>query len=61
VRGQGHDPPVTVLADDALPVLAEPVDSDEELLLDADGVVVVVDVVVMNAVVPEVVEVPAVV
>lgn len=60
MRGKGHDPPVTVLADDALPVLAEPVDSEEELLLEGDGVVVV-EVFVMDEVVSEVVEVPAVV
>jgi hypothetical protein len=43
MRGQGHDPPVTVLAEDELPVLADPVDSDEEELLDAgDGVAVLV-------------------
>jgi hypothetical protein len=42
--GAGHDAPLTVLADDAFPVLADPVESAEELLEVADGVLdVVVD------------------
>jgi hypothetical protein len=48
MRGKSHEPPLTVLADDELPVLAEPVDSDDEPVLvdvdddegDEDGVVV---------------------
>jgi hypothetical protein len=51
MRSQGHEAPLTVLAEDALPVLAEPVDRDDELLLDADGVgVLLTDVVVMSVV-----------
>jgi hypothetical protein len=45
MRGKGHEPPLTVLAEDALPVLADPVDSDDPVLVDdedADGVGVVV-------------------
>jgi hypothetical protein len=50
LRGQGHEAPLTALAEDALPVLAEPVDNDE-LLLDAEGVAVLLtDVVVMSVV-----------
>jgi hypothetical protein len=62
--GQRHDPPVTVLAEDELPVLADPVDSDDELLdeeelLDVgDGVAVLDDDMVVDEVdVP--LEVPA--
>jgi len=50
MRGKGHEPPLTVLAEDELPVLADPVDSDDPVLVDEDdedadgvGVVVVVD------------------
>jgi hypothetical protein len=44
MRGAGHDAPLTVLADDAFPVLADPVESADELLLAvADGVLEVVD------------------
>jgi hypothetical protein len=48
IRGKGHEPPLTVLAEDELPVLAEPVESDDDPVLeededeDDDGVVVVV-------------------
>jgi hypothetical protein len=43
-RGESHEPPLTVLAEDELPVLADPVDSDDEPVLldeeeaDGDGV-----------------------
>jgi len=45
---KAHEPPVTVLADAALPLLAEPVDSDADALLLVldDPVLVVVMVVV---------------
>ena len=44
MRGAGHDAPLTVLADDELPVLADPVESPDEVLEVADGVLdVVVD------------------
>jgi hypothetical protein len=55
---QRHDAPLTVLADEALPLLAEPLESDEELLLDVGEEVLVVAVVVIDAVVAAVV-VPA--
>jgi hypothetical protein len=47
MRGKGHEPPLTVLAEDELPVLADPVESDDPVLVDeddedADGVGVVV-------------------
>jgi hypothetical protein len=42
MRGKGHEPPLTVLAEDELPVLADPVDSDDPVLVDEDGVGVVV-------------------
>jgi hypothetical protein len=46
MRDRGHEPPLTVLADDALPALADPVESEDDPLLvdddEADGVVVVV-------------------
>jgi hypothetical protein len=43
IRGKGHEPPLTVLAEEALPVLADPVESDDAPLLDdVDGVTVVV-------------------
>jgi hypothetical protein len=55
MRSQGHDPPLTVLAEDELPVLADPVDSDEDELLDeeelldvGDGVAVLEDDVVVE-------------
>jgi len=51
MRGVRHDAPLTVLADDEFPVLTEPVDSAEELLEVADGVLVVatdVDVVLSD-------------
>jgi hypothetical protein len=41
MRGKGHEPPLTVLAEDELPVLADPVDREDE----ADGVGIVVVVV----------------
>ncbi len=41
MRGVRHDAPLTVLAVDEVPVLAEPVDSAEELLEVAEGVLVV--------------------
>jgi hypothetical protein len=51
MRGQGHDPPVTVLAEDEFPALAEPVDSDEDAPLElADGVGVLDDDVVVEEV-----------
>jgi hypothetical protein len=45
MRDQGHEPPLTVLADDALPALADPVESEDDPLLvdeeaEADGVAV---------------------
>jgi hypothetical protein len=50
MHGKGHEPPLTVLAEDELPVLADPVDSDDPVLADEDdedadgvGVAVVVD------------------
>ncbi len=43
VRGDGHEAPLTALADDELPLLAEPVASGAAVLLDAG--VVVIDVV----------------
>jgi hypothetical protein len=58
VGGGGHEAPLTALADDELPVLAEPVASDEELLLEAEGAavldaaVVVIDVVDVAVLVP---------
>ena len=33
MRGKGHEPPLTVLADDALPELADPVESEDDPLL----------------------------
>jgi hypothetical protein len=51
VRDCGHEPPLTVLADEALPLLADPLESDEELLLDDVGLAVLdVAVVVMDVV-----------
>ena len=48
IRGDCHEPPVTVLADDELPELAEPGDSDGDELLDVgEGVVVLVPMVVV--------------
>jgi hypothetical protein len=44
----GHEPPLTVLAEDALPELAEPVDSDDPDDVDA-GVVVADDVALDDA------------
>jgi hypothetical protein len=50
IRGKGHEPPLTVLAEDELPVLAVPVDSEVDPVLvddeedDVDGVAVPVDV-----------------
>jgi hypothetical protein len=58
VRREGHEAPLTVLADDELPVLADPVASGVVVLLDAEGVavleveVVVIDVVDVAVVVP---------
>jgi hypothetical protein len=45
-RSKGHEPPLTVLAEDELPELADPVDSDDDPVdVDVDaGVVVVVAV-----------------
>ena len=49
-RGKGHEPPLTVLAEDELPVLAEPADSEDDPLLvdeeddDADEVAPLADV-----------------
>ena len=46
MRGQGHEPPLTVLADDELPALTDPVESEDDPLVDeealGDGVAVVV-------------------
>jgi hypothetical protein len=50
VCGEGHEPPLTVLAEEEFPVLADPVESDDDPVLDeefdeaddADGVAVVV-------------------
>jgi hypothetical protein len=36
IRGKGHEPPLTVLADDELPVLADPVDSEDDPVLEVD-------------------------
>lgn len=63
MRGQGHEPPLTVLADDELPALADPVDSEDDPLVDeevlGDGVaVVVVDDVIDDVAVVDV-DVPA--
>ena len=49
MRDEGHEPPLTVLADDALPALADPVESEDDPLLvdeedEADGVAAGVDV-----------------
>jgi hypothetical protein len=56
VRGDGHEAPLTVLADDELPLLAEPVASgDGVAVLDVavpDVAVVVIDVVAVAVVVP---------
>jgi hypothetical protein len=53
MHGQVHDPPVTVLAEDEFPALADPVESDEDELLDDEelldvgfGVALLDDVVV---------------
>jgi hypothetical protein len=49
MRGKGHEPPLTVLAEDELPMLADPVERDDPVLVDDEedadgvGVVVVVD------------------
>ena len=51
MRGKGHEPPLTVLAEDELPVLADPVDREDE----ADGVGVAVVVVPVAEVPDEVV------
>ena len=65
MRGKGHEPPLTVLAEDELPVLADPVDSDDPLLVDDDedgvGVAVVVDDVTDDVEAALVAEVPALV
>jgi hypothetical protein len=56
VRGDGHEAPLTVLADDELPLLADPVASgDDVAVLDVgvpDVEVVVIDVVDVAEVVP---------
>jgi hypothetical protein len=71
IRGKGHEPPLTVLAEDELPVLAEPVESDDDPVLDEDddedeadddaGVVAVPDedIVVEDDALPAVLAVPA--
>jgi hypothetical protein len=63
MRGKGHEPPLTVLAEDELPVLADPVDSDDPVLVDEDeddeGVAVVVDDVTDDVEAELVAEVPA--
>jgi hypothetical protein len=61
MRGKGHEPPLTVLAEDELPVLADPVDSDDPVLVDVDdeGVAVVVDDVTDDVEAELVAEVPA--
>ena len=66
MRGKGHEPPLTVLAEDELPELADPVDSDDPALVDEDdedadgvGVAVVVDDVTDDVDDPLVAEVPA--
>jgi hypothetical protein len=68
MRGKGHEPPLTVLAEDELPVLTDPVDSDEPVLVDEDdedadgvGVAVVVDDVTDDVEAALVAEVPALV
>ncbi len=68
MRGKGHEPPLTVLADDELPELADPVDSDDPELVDEDeddedgvGVAVVVDDVTDDVEAALVAEVPALV
>jgi hypothetical protein len=50
-----------VLAEDALPLLAEPVDSDAEPVLDTEGVAVLLAEMVVMSVVAGVVVVPALV
>jgi hypothetical protein len=59
--GKNHDPPVTVLADEELPVLADPVDSaDDPVLVDeGDGVAVAADDVIDDVDTVLVVDVPA--
>jgi hypothetical protein len=59
--GKSHDPPVTVLADEAFPVLADPVESDDdpELVDEGDGVTVAADDVVDDVDFVLVVDVPA--
>ena len=67
MRGKGHEPPLTVLAEDELPVLADPVDSEDPVLVDEDddedgvGVAVVVDDVTDDVEATLFVEVPALV
>jgi hypothetical protein len=65
VRCKRHDPPLTVLAEEELPVLADPVESDADPVLEdveddeADGVVVVPVVDVTDEVDTVLVDVPA--
>ena len=61
MRGKGHEPPLTVLAADELPVLADPVDRDDPVDEDEDdeGVAVVVDDVTDDVEAALVAEVPA--
>jgi hypothetical protein len=59
MRDDGHDPPVTVLAEEELPALADPVDRDDDEPLDAGDGVVAVPMVVEVAAVDPVDDVPA--
>lgn len=59
VRSDGHEAPLTVLADDELPVLAEPVASGAAVLVAAEGVAVLDAGVVVMDVVDVAVRVPA--
>jgi hypothetical protein len=58
IRCKGHEPPLTVLAEEELPELADPVESADDPVLEADEVeegVVVVDVAPVEEVTDEVV------
>lgn len=61
MRGKSHEPPVTVLADEEFPVLADPVESDDDPVLvdEGDGVAVEVDDVIDDADPVLVADVPA--
>jgi hypothetical protein len=59
--GKSHDPPVTVLAEEAFPVLADPVDSEDDPVLvdEGDGVAAAADDVIDDVDTVLVVDVPA--